>query len=126
MDEARLRTIWHQRQFRENSAHLSEPLTLLMKHTLGKKVRQLGKLSEIWDTTVPEEITSHTALESFSRGTLTVTVDTSAHRFQLRTLLNGGLMKILQQQFSGALNRIRLVPGQFYSTDATGARRYEF
>ena len=82
MDDARLRTIWQQRQFRQRSSHLSEPLTFLMKHTLAKKVQQLGKLAEIWDQVVPQEIVAHTAVESFSRGVLTVLVDSASHRFQ--------------------------------------------
>ena len=126
MDDARLRTIWHQRQFPVGPSHLSGPLTVLMKHRLGKKVRQLGKLSNIWDEVVPREIASHTALESFSRGVMTVLVDSAAHRFQLQTLLMGGLLKMIQSRFAGALNKVRLVPGQFYSVDLTGAPRYEF
>ena len=85
MDDARLRTVWQQRQVPGRSAHLSEPITLLMKHTLQKKVRQLGKLGEIWDEVVPQSIAAHTTLENFSRGVLTVLVDSSAHRFQLQT-----------------------------------------
>ena len=126
MDDARLRTIWYQRQFREGTSHVSGPLTVLMKHRLEKKVRQLGKLSAIWDELIPQEIASHTALEGFSRGVLTVLVDSAAHRFQLQTLLSGGILKIIQSRFSGALNKVRLVPGQFYSVDPTGSPRYEF
>ena len=125
MDDAQLRTVWEQRQLPSRLCHLSEPLTLLMKHSLSKKVRQLGQLAEIWDEVVPEEIAEHTALESFSREVMTVMVDSAAHRFQLQTLLRGGLMKIIQKQFSGAIQKIRLIPGQFYSIDLTGAPRYE-
>jgi hypothetical protein len=64
-------------------------------------------------------------LESFSRGVLTVLVDSAPHRFQLQTLLGGGILKALQQQFSGAINRVRLVPGQFYAVDLTGTQRYD-
>ena len=126
MDDAQLQTIWQQRQFYRNPAALAEPIALLMKRTLGKKVRQLSRLSEIWDAVVPEAIARHTALESFNRGVLTVTVDSSPHRFQLQTLINGGLGKIIQQQFGGAINRIKLIAGQFYSLDVAGTPRYEF
>ena len=121
MDDARLQTIWQQRQCSDYFSRLHEPLTILMKHSLGKKVRQLGNLSVIWDEVIPPEIAEHTALESFSRGVLTVLVDSAAHRFQLQTLLNGGLTKVIQQRFSGAINRVKLAPGQFHSVDTAPA-----
>ena len=125
MDDAQLQTIWQQRRMDQPVTHLGESLALLMTQTLAKKVRQLAELSAVWDEVIPEEIASHTALESFNRGTLTVRVDSAPHRFQLQTLLNGGLRRALQARFSGAINRIRLVPGQFYSVDVNGAARYE-
>jgi len=126
MDDAQLHTIWQQRQPAQRLTRLGEPLGLLMKHTLGRKVRQLSELSELWDEMVPDQIAGHTALERFSRGVLTVLVDSAPHRFQLQTLLNGGLKRAIQQRFSGAINKIRLVPGQFYSIDLNGSPRYEY
>jgi len=97
-----------------------------MKHTLGKKVRQLSKLAVAWDDVLPATIREHTALDSFQRGVLTVLVDSSSHRYQLQTLLAAGLMKEISNRFSGPLNKIRLVPGQFCSIDLeTGAKRYD-
>ena len=125
MDDDQLRTVWQQRQKYDRTRHLSTSLSLLMKHNLSKKVRRLSALSAIWDELVPDELASHTALENFNRGVLVVMVDSSAHRFQLRTLLDGGLMHEMQARFIGSLNKIRLIPGQFYSVDLTGARRYE-
>ena len=125
MNDAQLQTIWQQRQVSHHT-HLGEPLAILMKHTLEKRVKQVSRLAEIWDKTVPEEIAQHTALESFCRGVLTVMVDSAAHRFQLQTLLDGGLLKIIQRQFSSAIRKVRLIPGQFYSVDVAGAARYEF
>lgn len=126
MDDAKLRTVWQQRQFNDRTTQLGQPLAILMKHVLGKRVRQIGKLSEIWDECLPRSIRDHTALESLNRGTLTVLVDSAAHRYQLQTLLTGGVMKEIQSRYSGPLNRIRLKPGQFYSIDLSGQPRYEF
>ena len=126
MDDAQLRTIWLQRQAHDRAALLGQPLTSLMKHTLAKRVKQLGKLARVWDELIPDSIREHTALESFNRGVLSVIVDSSPHRFQLQTLLMGGLMHELQARFDGALNKVRLVPGQFYSVDIAGSPRYEF
>ena len=126
MDDAQLRTVWQQRQFNDHIAHLSQPLAFLTKRVLAKKVRQLSRLAVIWDEIIPQTIAEHTALESFIRGTLTVIVDTAAHRFQLHTLLNNGLLRDLQERFSGALERIKLIPGQFHAVDVAGSARYEF
>ena len=126
MDDAQLHTVWQQRQFRPGVSHISESVTGLMKHTLGKKVRQLSKLATVWDELIPQEIRRHTALESFVRGVLTVLVDSAPHRFQLETLLAGGLLKEFRSRFNGPLDRVRLQPGQFYSIDLSGQARYEF
>lgn len=126
MDDAQLRTVWQQRQFNPRASHISQPLASLMKYTLAKRVRQLSKLSEVWDDVVPQEIAEHTALESFNRGVLSVLVDSASHRFQLQTLLDGGLTGEIRFRFSGALNKIKLKLGQFYAIDLTGSPRYEF
>ena len=126
MDDAKLRTVWQQRQFDDRCVPLAQPLAFLMNHVLAKRIRQLGKLAEIWDELLPRTLRDHTALESFNRGVLTVLVDSAAHRYQLKMLLSGGLMQEIRARFSGALNKIRLVPGQFFAVDLTGAARYEF
>ena len=126
MDDAQLQTVWQQRQIRDRVAPLSSPLATLMKHTLGKRVRQLSQIAGAWDELIPDNLREHTALETYSRGTLTVIVDSSPHRFQLKTLLDGGLHKALQQRVICPINKIRLVPGQFYAIDVAGAARYEF
>ena len=126
MDDAKLRTVWQQRQFDDRYVPLAQPLTFLMKHVLAKRLRQLGSLAKIWDDVLPRSVRDHTALESFNRGVLTVLVDSAAHRYQLQMLLSGGLMREIRARFSGALNKIRLVPGQFFAVDLTGAARYEF
>ena len=126
MDDTTLRTIWQQRQFDDRYAPVGQPLTLFMKRVLAKRVRQLGDIGAIWDEVLPRSIRDHTALESFNRGVLTVLVDSAAHRYQLRMLLTGGVEREIRTRFNGPLNKIRLMPGQFYAVDLTGAARYEF
>ena len=126
MDDTTLRTIWQQRQFDDRYAPVAQPLTMLMKRVLAKRVRQLGDIGTVWDDVLPRSIRDHTALESFNRGVLTVLVDSAAHRYQLQMLLNGGVEREIRARFKGALNKVRLVPGQFYAVDLTGAARYEF
>ena len=126
MDDAQLRTVWQQRQFNDRAAPLGHPLNMFMKHTLARRVRQLRDMAAIWDEVIPESIRQHTALEGLHRGVLTVVVDSASHRFHLQTLLSGGLLREIQARYSGALNRIRLTPGQFYAVDVSGRPRYEF
>lgn len=126
MDDAQLQTVWQNRQHNEMVCPVAQPLALFMKNTLAKRVRQLSRLAAIWDEVVPEEIREHTALESFNRGSLTVLVDSAAHRFELQMLLDGGLQREIQARFGGAIQKIRLSPGRFSSVDLAGEPRYEF
>lgn len=126
MDDAQLQTVWQQRRAKTYATPLAVTLGTFMKHNLGKRVKKLSELAILWDDVIPDKLRRHTALESFRGGVLTVTVDSASHRFELQTLLRGGILQTLQQRFGGALNRIRLTPGQFYSVDhETGRRRYE-
>ncbi len=126
MDDAQLHTIWQQRRAEHRIVPLAEPLGILMKHHLERRIKQLGDLAVLWDDVIPAGIRHHTALETFRRGVLTVLVDSAAHRFQLQTLLTGGLLKALQQRFRGPLNKVRLLPGRFYGLDReTGQKRYD-
>lgn len=126
MDDRQLRTVWENRQPRHLGSPLAEPLAMLMKHTLGKRFKQLGAVAEAWDECIPDDIREHTALESYHRGTLTVMVDSAAHRFQLEMLLRGGLQHVLAERVNAPLNKVRIVPGRFYSIDLDGRPRYQF
>ena len=127
MDDAVLQTVWQQRQRRDRITPLAKPLGQLMNNTLAKRVRQFSSLAAVWDEVIPASIRDHTALETFHHGTLTVIVDSASHRFNLRTLLSGGLLREIQARCPQPINKVRLVPGQFYTLDVeTGARRYAF
>ena len=117
MEERQLRNVWRNRQQTNRICTLAEPLRHLVKHHLAKRVRQIGQLSIAWDECIPETILEHTALVTFTRGTLTVAVDSAPHRYQLQMLLRDGLIEAIRERFSGALNRIRLVPGGFDALD---------
>ncbi len=114
MDEYQMRNVWLNRRPRDRVIPLSQPLTQLMKTRLARRVRQIGQLAMAWDECIPDFIREHTALVGFSRGTLTVAVDSSPHRYQLQNLLQSGLLEAIRERFrAGALNRVKLVPGQF-------------
>jgi len=88
-----------------------------MTRRLARRVRQIGRVSIVWDECIPEYIRDHTALVSFARGTLTVAVDSAAHRYQLQQLLRNGLEQAVRERIPGALDRIKLVPGTFDALD---------
>lgn len=114
MDESQLRQIWQNRQPRRRATTLGDSLSVFMEDRLARRVRQIGRLAEVWDACIPDYIREHTALVTFNRGTLTVAVSSSPHRYQLRLLLNNGLEQAIRERFTGgALNRIRLVPGSY-------------
>lgn len=113
MDDAQLQTIWQQRQPRPAATPLSHSLAVFMKYKLSKRVKAVGKLVGIWQEVIPQALLEHTSLEGFNRGVLTVAVDSASHRFQLDSLLRGGLQREIQRRFSGTLRKVRLVPGQF-------------
>jgi hypothetical protein len=119
MDDRQLQTVWQQRQVYDRVTHLSAPLGSFLKRDLSKRVRQVGKIAEIWQELLPEELLQRTSLESFQRGVLTVAVDSASHRFMLQTLLQGGLQRQIQSRFSGTLQRIKLVVGQFDAPNAS-------
>jgi predicted nucleic acid-binding Zn ribbon protein len=124
MDDAQLQAVWQNRRLTDSFTHVGHPVAMLMKHKLAKRVRQLSRLAEAWDDVIPPEIREHTALEGYRAGVLTVTVDSASHRFELQMLLAGGLTAELRSRFSGTLSKVRLVPGQFYSVDLAGQKRY--
>jgi len=123
MDEWQLRNVWKNRQPYNRVAPLSEPLDYLLQHQLAKRVKQLGQLAVVWDECIPEFIREHASLVSFNHGTLTAAVDSAPHRYQLQQLLANGLLEALRERFrSGALNRVRVVPGRYDYLEFPDAR----
>ena len=120
MDESQLRQVWRNGQRRDRIGSLSEALSYLVRYRLARRVRQLGQLAAAWDECIPEYIREHTALVSYARGTLTVAVDSAAHRYQLQRLLQSGLEQAIRERLPGALRRIRLVPGSFDAVEFPG------
>ena len=114
MDESQLRNVWRNRHPPERISPLSQPLARLVKYTLARRVRQLGRLAVVWDECIPAFLAEHAALVGLNRGILTVAVDSAPHRYVLQQLLQNGLLAAIRERFrAGALNRVKLVPGRF-------------
>lgn len=97
------------------------------KHSVAKRQSKLGKIAEAWEMLVPPLLAEHCALESLTRGQLTVIVDSSSHLYDLKQLLLAGLEKqLLLACKSTGLKKIALKPGRWYDTSRDGTTRIRF
>ena len=97
------------------------------KHSVAKRQSKLGKIAEAWATLVPPLLAEHCALESLTRGQLTVIVDSSPHLYDLKQLLLAGLEKqLLLACKPTGLKKIALKPGRWYDTSPEGTQRLKF
>jgi hypothetical protein len=90
------------------------------KHSVEKRHTKLSKIAECWETLIPSILANHCALETFSRGTLTVLVE-------LKQVLLSGLQKqLLISCRAEGLKKISLKPGRWYDGEsaATGKLRF--
>lgn len=94
------------------------------QHSVQKRQTKFSQVAACWQSLVPELLSEHCALESLSRGTLTVLVDSASHLYELKQLLLSGLQQQLLAacKFAG-LKKITLRPGRWYdSSDATAPK----
>ncbi|MDP9173452.1 MAG: DUF721 domain-containing protein [Planctomycetota bacterium] len=85
------------------------------QHSVAKRQTKLVKIAECWADLVPEILTDHCALESYTRGTLSVLVDTSSHLYELKQLLLAGLeQQLMIACKSAGLRKITLRHGRWY------------
>ena len=92
-----------------------------------KRRTKFGKIGECWAKLIPETLNDHCALETYSRGTLTVLVDSSAHLYELKQLLLAGLQQqLLLACKSAGLRKIALKPGRWYGDGEEGGRKLDF
>ena len=129
-EDAALRRVARVKQVKTTvGSALGPELVGFFKNSVQKRHTKLGQIGECWARLVPELLNEHCALEGFSRGTLTVIVDSSSHLYQLKTLLLAGLQQqILVACASSGLKKIALKPGRWYDdTGGTdGPRRVRF
>jgi len=82
------------------------------KRDIERPYKQLQSIVPLWHQLVPETLQQHARLESLTRGILRVTVDSSAHGYELDRLLRNGLERRLITAHKGpALRRIKLRVG---------------
>ena len=109
------------------AAALGPEMIAFFKHSVQKRQTQMSKIADAWGVLVPELLNDHCALESLTRGTLTVLVDTSSHLYELKQLLLAGLQQqLLLACKSAGLRKITLKPGRWYdSADADRKPRFD-
>ena len=106
---------------------LGPELVNFFKNSVQKRHTKLGKIGECWARLVPELLNEHCALESFSRGTLVVIVDSSSHLYELKQLLLAGLERQLVVACgSTGLKKVNLKPGRWYEGATPEDRRVRF
>ena len=97
------------------------------KGSVQKQHTKLGKLAEAWSALVPPVLGEHCALDGLHRGTLTVIVDSSSHRYELKQLLLAGLEdQLLMRCRPAGLRKIALKPGRWYAGGDGDDRRVTF
>ena len=108
-------------------APLGPEMVSFFKQSVAKRHTKLSKIAECWAALVPETLNDHCALEGFSRGNLTVIVDSSSHLYELKQLLLAGLeQQLMLACKSGGLRKIALRPGRWYDTAGDGDRKLRF
>jgi len=107
---------------------LGPEMVRFFKQSVEKRQSQLGKIAAVWGTIVPEMLADHCALESLTRGTLTVIVDSSAHLYELKQLLLAGIEQQLKIACKSAgLRKINLKAGRWYETgEQEGSKKLRF
>ena len=101
---------------------LGVQMIAFFKNSVQKRHTKMNKIAECWTTLVPEFLNDHCALESLTRGTLTVLVDTSSHLYELKQLLLAGIQQqLLLACKSTGLRKIALKPGRWY--EGSGAEQ---
>ena len=127
IDQANLKRLSRvKRTDRAPAPNFGADLVTFFKHSVQKRHTKFGSISDCWSTLIPSTLLEHTALESFTRGTLAVLVDSSSHLYELRTLLLSGLQEqILLACRSNGLRKITLKHGRWYSGDGAD-RRIQF
>jgi hypothetical protein len=117
----------HKQSAPQDMPHLGPEMLSFFRQSVQKRQSKLAAISDAWSHLVPAMLCNHCALESFTRGTLTVLVDSSSHLYELKQLLLAGLQdQLLIACRSPGLRKITLRHGRWYDGDATPDRRPSF
>ena len=106
---------------------LGEQMIDFFKQSVVRRQTKLAAIAQSWVQLVPPMLSDHCALDGYTRGSLTVMVDSASHLYELRQLLLAGLQDQLLMACKGAgLRKITLRPGRWYHGDGPSDRRVRF
>ncbi|MCC6421898.1 MAG: DUF721 domain-containing protein [Phycisphaerales bacterium] len=120
----RLAELHRLQRFKQSAPTPTDKLGMEMvsffKQSVQKRQTKLGVIAQHWSELVPGLLNDHCSLESLSRGTLTVLVDSASHLYELKQLLLAGLQQqLLIACRSSGLRKINLKPGRWYEGEST-------
>ena len=102
----------------EKIPKLGDSMVSFFKKEVQKRQTKLTQIAAAWSALIPPELSEHCCLESFSAGSLKILVDNSAHLYQLKQLLLGGVEKQLKLTCGMiGLKKVTLKPGRWYQGD---------
>jgi hypothetical protein len=103
---------------------LGPEMVSFFRQSVQKRQTKLAIVAEAWGRLVPDLLSEHCSLESLSRGSLTVLVDSASHLYELKQLLLAGLEKqLLLACKSAGLRRINLRSGRWYDGETVPDRK---
>lgn len=109
------------------TAALGPELIQFFKQSVEKRKGKFAKIADVWNRLIPPAMLNHCALESFTRGSLTVVVDSSPHLYEMKQLLLSGLQKqLLIACKSTGLKKINLKLGRWYESDGDAHQKLKF
>lgn len=128
VQDAELRRLSRVKKLESRAAFALGPeMISFFQQSVQKRQTKLAKIGECFGRLVPETLTDHCALESLSRGTLTVLVDSASHLYELKQLLLAGLQQQLMIACKSAgVRKIVLRPGRWYEQAQDSSRRPRF
>jgi hypothetical protein len=120
-DRAKLSRIWQQRQLPAPARRLGVTLEDFLRRRIYPKQKSLAQIARAWQELLPTELLEHTCLDEFRQGVLRIMVDSAEHLYELKLLIQEGLLDQLREKCPGQpLSQIRLVRGQWYRMTEDG------
>jgi hypothetical protein len=109
------------------AVELGKEMLDFFKQSVERRQTKLEKIAAYWGQLVPELLSEHCALEGYTRGTLTVMVDSSSHLYEMKQLLLSGLeQQLLIACKSAGLRKISLRAGRWYEGESSSERKIRF
>ena len=126
--ERELERVFAAKQVRQEvGAPLGPQMIDFFHQSVRKRQTKFSQIADSWGKLVPQTLSEHCALESFSRGTLIVLVDSASHLYELKQLLLAGLQQqLLLACKAGGLRKISLKPGRWYDSAEGESRKLRF